>query len=116
MYSRFAPATIKSIQDQTGANIQVPKHGDPSNPSIRTLQISHVNEAGARQAQERILSILNSRQGSTDTVTIHVPIPNSDVGLCIGRQGSVIQYMQNASGARIQIPPAGHPGETHRTC
>lgn len=104
---------MKSIQEQTGANIQVPKQGDANDPSTRTLQVTHATEEGAQQAKERILAILRQRP-SADTVTIHVPIPNADVGLCIGRQGCVIQQMQQSTGTRIQIPGQAMPGEPHR--
>lgn len=36
------------------------------------------------------------------------------MGLCIGKQGSVIRQIQNVTGCRIQIPPQCGPGETHR--
>ena len=107
--SFFASVTIKSIQDETGASIQVPKIGDPGNPSVRTLQITHPNQQGANQARERIQAVLASKPSfagglQQEQTSITIPIPDQDVGLCIGRGGCVIKQMQQASGTRIQIP------------
>ena len=53
--------TIKSIQETTGASIQIPPMGNPDNPSTRTVRITHPNEAGAIQAKQQIENLLNSK-------------------------------------------------------
>jgi far upstream element-binding protein len=54
-------STIKSIQDTTGASIQIPPTGNPENPSMRTVRITHPNEEGAKLAKQQIEELLNSK-------------------------------------------------------
>ena len=120
-------ATIKSIQEESGANIQVPKIGKPNDPTQRTLTISHATEQGANHAKQLIENILRSKpsfasggppaaaaSSAPSSTSIQVRIPDKDVGLCIGRQGCVIKHMQNTTRTRIQIPQQPNPGDTHR--
>jgi hypothetical protein len=95
--------------------------GNPDNPLVRTLQISHATEQGAQYAKQRIEDILKSKPSfaadagpQSRTTSIQVVIPDKDVGLCIGRQGCVIKHMQNTTNTRIQIPQNANPGEMHR--
>lgn len=53
-------ATIKAIQDQTGANIQVPPSADVNDPSKRTISITHMEESMALAAKERIENLLKN--------------------------------------------------------
>lgn len=107
-------ATIKSIQDATGASIQVPPASEGEDGK-RLVHITHPNQAGAEAAKQQIEALLQSRPSfQGPQVTIQMQIPDQDVGLCIGRQGCVIRHMQNTTGTRIQIPSAAMPGETHR--
>lgn len=110
--------TIKMIQESTGASIQIPPTGNPDNPSTRTVQVTHPNEAGAKQAKKQIEDLLNSKPSYAQTqgqqTTMQVLIPDKDVGLCIGRQGCVIKEMQQKTGTRIQIPSQPTPGQPHR--
>ncbi|GAX22922.1 far upstream element-binding protein [Fistulifera solaris] len=110
-------ATIKAIQEQTGANIQVPPSADVNDATKRTISITHADKAGALAAKERIESLLKnmpSYGSGEEQITIQIQIPDKDVGLCIGRQGCVIREMQGKSGSRIQIPSYPTPGETFR--
>jgi len=110
--------TIKSIQETTGASIQIPTSGNPDNPSVRTISITHPNEQGANAAKEQIQNLLNSKpsyaQNQGPQTSVQIMIPDKDVGLCIGRQGCVIREMQNKTGTRIQIPSQPTPGQPHR--
>ena len=72
-------ATIKSIQESTGASIQIPSSGNADNPSVRTLSVTHPNEQGANAAKQQIEYLLKSKpsyhaqnQGPQITVEIMV--------------------------------------------
>jgi far upstream element-binding protein len=132
-------ATIKSIQEQTGATIQVPKQGNTENPALRTLQITHPDQQGALLAKEMVENVLKTKPGYLQQMamlrqqqnqpnsqatmnqqqpdcSVQVMIPDKDVGLIIGRQGCVIKYMQNTTRTKIQIPPqVAQPGDIYRT-
>ncbi len=56
-----AGATIKAIQDQTGAQVQIPPSGASEKPDIRTVSITHPTEEGAMMAKRRIEDLLNSK-------------------------------------------------------
>lgn len=139
-YFSIATATIKSIQEQTGATIQVPKQGNADNPALRTLQITHPEEQGALMAKEMVENVLKTKPGYAQQMamlrqqphhpnssqtpiqqqqpdcSVQVMIPDKDVGLIIGRQGCVIKYMQNTTRTKIQIPPqVAQPGDIYRT-
>lgn len=109
-----AGTTIKSIQDRSGANIQIPQSGDVDNPSIRTVSITHPHGEGAQLAKQLIEDVLGSKKNQAAHVTIQVEIPDKDVGMCIGRSGCVIREMQNQSGTKIQIPSVPTPGQPSR--
>ena len=138
-------ATIRSLQEQTGAHIQVPSASEAQDGQ-RTLHITHPQRAGAEQAQRLIQDLVQQHTaaqthhhkgvsgggvyGSSSTnpapavnpvtatdpqVTATMLIPDADVGLIIGRQGVVIRYLQDSTGAQIQIPPECHyPGSHER--
>lgn len=83
-----AGATIKSLQDRSGASIQVLPNSDSD--GMRTVNVTHPHPDGARQAKAMIEDILQSKaqkfQDPGQQTTVQVMIPDSDVGLCIGRQ------------------------------
>ena len=136
-------ATIRSLQEQTGAHIQVPSASEAQDGQ-RTLHITHPQRAGAEQAQRLIQDLVQQHTAAqthhkalpgsgvygsssnpapavnpvtaTDPqVTATMLIPDADVGLIIGRQGVVIRYLQDSTGAQIQIPPECHyPGSHER--
>mmetsp|Transcript_21223 Transcript_21223/g.29522 ORF Transcript_21223/g.29522 Transcript_21223/m.29522 type:complete len:804 (+) Transcript_21223:108-2519(+) len=127
---------IKNIQDQSGANVQIPQQADVDNPMVRTVNVTHPHPEGANLAKQLIEGLLNSKtqnahQGGAgggfgggagapgaggQQTTLQVYVPDKDVGMCIGRAGCVIKEMQNKSGARIQIPSQPTPGQPHRIC
>lgn len=129
-YAIIFSVTIKQIQEQSGASIQVPKTGNVDNPAFRTLQITHPDSQGAEYAKQMVLDILKSKPSYAATgnnnnanngaqqqqqTSIQIAIPDKDVGLCIGRQGCVIKHMQGTTNTRIQIPQqVANPGEQHR--
>jgi KH domain len=118
--------TIKSIQESTGSKVQIPPSGsNMEDPSIRKISITCPTEEGALAAKDQIDKIMASKKPSTATgpvavaptepqMTIEVLIPDQDVGLCIGRQGCVINELQRRSGTRINIPAHPVPGQQYR--
>ena len=117
-------STIKGIQDRSGANVQIPQAGDPSNPSVRTVNITHPSQDGAEMAKKMVQDILDSKMsnnhgggpaiGGPNHVTVMVEIPDKDVGMCIGRGGCVIREMQTQTNTKIQIPSMSTPGSAVR--
>jgi len=124
---------IKMIQERSGANIQIPQAADADNPAVRTISITHPNQGGAEFAKQLVEEVLKEKAdrqaggGGTGggggmgglppgSVTIQVHVPDRDVGLCIGKQGSVIKAMQTKTGCRINIPAQPTPGLGYRIC
>eukprot|EP00986_Skeletonema_menzelii_P020818 scaffold32366_cov154-Skeletonema_menzelii.AAC.4 len=120
-------AQIRTIQESSGANVQIPQVADANNPAVRTVNITHPNKEGAEFAKQMIQEILNTKLqqqqqngggaaaggGGGDT-TIQVNCPDKDVGMIIGRGGCVIKQMQSQTRCRIQIPPTAPPGSMYR--
>ncbi|GKY95065.1 hypothetical protein MPSEU_000470700 [Mayamaea pseudoterrestris] len=133
-------ATIRHIQESSGCNVQVmPAESNESkiedgrdkgdanySRPTRAVHITHPTEHGAQAAKSMIEELLANKPhshggggggyygGGSSNITIQVAIPDRDVGLCIGRQGSVIRQIQGETNTRVQIPPQCGPGETHR--
>jgi len=119
--------TIRSIQDRSNANVQIPQGPDADNPMIRTINITHPAKEGADFAKTLIEEIMKGKinqqsnfygsAGQTacsSDVTVQVQIPDKDVGMCIGKSGCVIREMQQKTGTRIQIPSQPTPGQQYR--
>jgi len=53
--------TIRSIQERSGANIQIPQGPDHDNPSIRSVNITHPQKEGAEFAKTLIEEVLASK-------------------------------------------------------
>lgn len=118
-------ATIRSLQERSGANIQVPS-AQESKDGKRTIHITHPTKDGAEEARKMITNILEvnaannaARKGtsvgnSEPQVSVTMMIPDGDVGLVIGKQGVVIKYLQESNRVRIQIPTECLPGQDQR--
>lgn len=82
-------ATIKAIQEQTGANIQVPPSADANDATKRTISITHPDKAGALAAKERIESLLKNMPSYgtvEEQISIQVQVSEyvSSMLLCLG--------------------------------
>jgi far upstream element-binding protein len=64
--------TIRGIQDRSGANIQIPQSGDPDDPRVRTVSITHAHAEGAALARQLIDDLLSTKKE-------HVPFLNMQV-------------------------------------
>jgi len=56
---------IRSMQDRTGANIQIPQQADIGNPTVRTISITHPTIDGATLAKSLVEEILRSKANHT---------------------------------------------------
>lgn len=54
-------ATIRQIQDRSGANIQIPQVADADNPASRTVSITHPHVEGANVAKQLIEELLATK-------------------------------------------------------
>ncbi|KAL3746846.1 hypothetical protein ACJRO7_015744 [Eucalyptus globulus] len=117
-----AGETIKYLQLQSGAKIQVTRDmdADPNSPT-RPVELMGTPEqiAKAEQLINDVLAeaeaggsgIISKRvtgpTGSADQFVMK--IPNNKVGLVIGKGGETIKNMQARTGARIQVVPLHLP-------
>lgn len=83
--------TIKSIQDRTGAHVQIPTGPDEDNITLRTLSIGSDSREAVEAAQMEIFMVLQQQQqqqlqavASAPTV-IYLSIPDDKVGVIIGK-------------------------------
>lgn len=120
--------TIRSIQERSGANVQIPPGPDSDNPMIRTVNITHPQMEGADFAKTLIEEVLQNKIGNQQGggsygggggapgggISVQVQIPDKDVGMCIGKSGCVIREMQQRTQTRIQIPSQPTPGQMYR--
>lgn len=132
--------SIKSIQDRSGANVQIPPIADADNPMVRTVNVTHPTQEGAELGKQLIEEILRTKLQGRGSMTygggmgqygagggmggqpgsnpgdtsIQIEIPDKDVGMVIGRSGCVIREMQTKTRTRIQIPSHPSPGMSHR--
>ena len=117
--------TIRYIQDMTRSNIQIPKYPDADNPTVRTATVSGPDQATVDRAQAEIWSYINQTNQSRGMGVSHgmggvgaplnVEIPDHKAGLIIGRQGSVINQLQQKYACHIQVPNQQKPGSNPPT-
>jgi far upstream element-binding protein len=119
--------TIKHLQLQSGAKIQVTRDMDVQPGSqTRSVELSGTPDQISR-AEQLINDVLaEADAGSSGTVSsrkynapqpgaeqFQMQIANNKVGLVIGKGGETIKSMQAKSGARIQVIPLHlPPGDT----
>ncbi|GLJ16096.1 hypothetical protein SUGI_0268270 [Cryptomeria japonica] len=119
--------TIKYLQHQSGAKIQVTRDTD-SDPSSMTRQVELMGSLDQINRAEQLINdvIAEADAGGSATLVargfssvqpgaeqVQIKVPNNKVGLIIGRGGETIKNLQNRSGARIQLIPLHLPeGDT----
>ncbi|KAL2898043.1 Far upstream element-binding protein 2 [Bienertia sinuspersici] len=113
--------TIKNLQIQSGARIQVTRDADhdPNLPH-RTVELMG-NQDQIAKAEQLINDVLaeadtggpgtvSRRQpGATGFEPVVLKVPNNKVGLVIGKGGETIKSIQSTSGARVQVIPLHLP-------
>ncbi|KAF0731732.1 hypothetical protein Ae201684P_005879 [Aphanomyces euteiches] len=104
-------ATVKGVQQRTGASIVIPPAADSDNPGFRTLIVSGSHEA-REKARIEINMLINDQHQliPTGAHTIYMQIPNERVGIVIGRGGATVKAIQDRTNVKIQIPNSIDPG------
>ncbi|KAF7126915.1 hypothetical protein RHSIM_Rhsim11G0045600 [Rhododendron simsii] len=112
--------TIKYLQLQSGAKIQVTRDGEADlNSPNRPVELTGTPDQIAK-AEQLIQEVLSEAEAGGSVGNRRVPgqqsgeqyvtkIPNNKVGLVIGKGGETIKNMQATSGARIQVIPLHLP-------
>eukprot|EP00939_MAST-03C_sp_MAST-3C-sp1_P004757 g4757.t1 len=112
-------STIRMIQNETGANIQIPSNTDPSDPRMRICTITG-DRRSCDAAQAKIEEMVNAPDAvrGGGGACLSVEIPDEKVGLVIGRRGATISDLQSRTGTHIQIPSIADAGKMPpvRTC
>jgi far upstream element-binding protein len=118
--------TIQSIQRNSGCHVQIGRAEDqPPSAMERPVSLRGNPEAVQRAKQEidRVLSEKqqqnNQQQMSQSSMygpgggggggggnSLSIKVPNMQVGLIIGKQGTTIKSIQERTGANLNIPPA----------
>ncbi|MBA0564651.1 hypothetical protein Golob_009575 [Gossypium lobatum] len=120
-----AGETIKYLQLQSGAKIQVQRDMDADPNSVtRPVELMGTAEQIAK-AEQLINDVLAEAEaggsgivsrrltGHAGSEHFEMKIPNNKVGLVIGKGGETIKNMQARTGARIQVIPLHlPPGDT----
>ncbi|KNA21144.1 hypothetical protein SOVF_045860 isoform C [Spinacia oleracea] len=113
--------TIKNLQIQSGARIQVTRDSehDPNLPH-RLVELMG-NQDQIAKAEQLINEVLaEADSGGPGSVSRRLPgasgsepcvlkVPNNKVGLVIGKGGETIKNIQSRSGARVQVIPLHLP-------
>ncbi|CAM6021011.1 unnamed protein product [Sphagnum balticum] len=120
--------TIKYLQQQSGAKIQVARDAD-SDPRLSTREVEIMGSAEQISHAEQLLKDVIAEAtsggpgapggrgyGPSSGEQIQVKVPNNKVGLIIGRGGETIKSLQSRSGVRIQVQNDSEtePGATER--
>lgn len=114
--------TIKSLQNSSGAKIQVTRDTDADpNSATRAVELTGTPDQIAR-AEQLITEVLAEAEAGGSAVGSRrmsgqssgaeqcvLKIPNNKVGLVIGKGGETIKNMQARTGARIQVIPLHLP-------
>ncbi|KAL8485790.1 hypothetical protein ACS0TY_027900 [Phlomoides rotata] len=111
--------TIKSLQDNSGAKIQIMRDADadPRSSSrpvelVGTLESINkaekliknvIAEADAGGSPSLVARGFNTVQAASGGEQLEIQVPGEKVGLIIGRGGETIRNLQTRSGARIQL-------------
>ncbi|KAF9227806.1 cytoplasmic protein [Gyrodon lividus] len=112
-----AGSHVNEIRDKSGARVMV-SESIPGNPE-RILNVSGPLDAVSK-AFGLIVRRINDEPFDVPSVpgsravTIKFMIPNSRMGSVIGKQGSKIKEIQDASGARLNASEGMLPGSTER--
>jgi len=110
-------AHVNEIREKSGARVMV-SESIPGNPE-RILNVSGPLDAVSK-AFGLIVRRINDEPFDVPSVpgsravTIKFMIPNSRMGSVIGKQGSKIKEIQDASGARLNASEGMLPGSTER--
>ncbi|GER37878.1 KH domain-containing protein [Striga asiatica] len=114
-----AGETIRSLQDNSGAKIQIMRDAD-ADPRSTTRPVEVVGtledinkaeklikdviaEANAGGSPSLVARGFNTAQAASGGEQVEIQVPIEKVGLIIGKGGETIRNLQTRSGARIQL-------------
>eukprot|EP00249_Psilotum_nudum_P015012 c25119_g1_i2 orf=307-2619(+) len=119
--------TIKYLQQQSGARIQVTRDSD-HDPNVQARQVELMGTPEQINSAEQLINdvIAEAAAGGSGALIGHgfggggppgeqvqINVPSSKIGLIIGRGGETIRSLQSRSGARIQLAES-EPGSFER--
>jgi len=110
--------TIRQLQQESGAKIQVAKKEIP-NTNIRNVFVEGAPDR-YEHAKRLIEAIVEEHQGALgiehtgNEICVKYPVPNNMVGLLIGRGGENLKKLMAKTHASIHIPKTSEPGSTER--
>ena len=124
--------SIASMQARTGCKVQIQKENEMQpGQTQRVITLQAATKEAIDQCRSIIQSMVNERTQTTSRdmpsennsqesrlqeavqaghIVVTVAVPDTDVGLIIGKAGSTIKGIQDRSGANIQIPQSGDVG------
>eukprot|EP00899_Mesostigma_viride_P021791 jgi/Mesvir1/29613/Mv21465-RA.1 len=120
--------TIKYLQLQSGARIQVQRDAD-AEPGAQFRKVELIGTPDQINRAEKLISEVvyeqvtavganaGQRMPLPGVNTVTMKVPNNKVGLIIGKGGETIKMLQSTSGARIQVQSDREtpPGALERT-
>ncbi|KAL2520267.1 KH domain-containing protein [Forsythia ovata] len=117
--------TIRSLQDNSGAKIQIVRDADADPRSVsRPVELigtlenitkaeklikDVIAEADAGGSPSLVARGFSTVQAAAGGEQLEIQVPNEKVGLIIGKGGETIKNLQTRSGARIQLIPQHLP-------
>lgn len=108
--------TIRQLQQESGAKIQVAKK-EVAETGQRNVFVEGTPER-YEHAKRLIEAIVAEHQGNftfdQNTSTVYYPVPNSMVGLLIGKNGDNLKNMMLRTRAMIHVPKVPEPGQNQR--
>ena len=124
--------SITSMQARTGCKVQMQKeHEMAPGANMRVITLQATTKEAIDQCREIIQGMVQERIKTTNStstfgqvqanpqdsklqealqaghVLVEIKVPDTDVGLIIGKSGVTIRGIQDRSGANIQIPQSG---------
>lgn len=108
-------ATIKAFREESGAHINI----SDGSTTERVVAISGTTDAVVKafsliseKIEEEMIN--NSRSSGSGQVSVRLVIPSSQCGAIIGKGGSKVKEIREASGASVQVAGEMLPGSTER--
>lgn len=114
-----AGATVKSIQEKSGATLYIPTEPDVGNPLVRTIVIGGNTNYAVEEAHREIFEAVQPKDGVVPGTghgnipppgSISMTIPDEKVGRLIGKAGATVNDIQQRYALKVFIPTVPDPG------
>jgi len=110
-----AGASIKAIQEETGAKVQIDQAGPEGQPRNVTITGTSQAVAKAKSRIEEMTGISSKidveQEDASASIQSVVRAPPEVVGRIIGKSGKTIISIEEASGAKVRIDQTGPEGQ-----